>query len=120
MTAIAPFLTFDRDPYLVIADGRLFWIQDAYTITGQYPYSTRTEGGFNYIRNSVKVVVDAYHGTTTFYLAEAADPIALTLGKVFPGLLKPLAEMPAVAAAAHPLPGGHLQGPDVRCTRRTT
>ncbi len=95
VTAIAPFLTYDRDPYLVIADGRLFWILDAYTITGQYPYSTRTEGGFNYIRNSVKVVVDAYHGTTTFYLAEASDPVALTIGKVFPGLLKPLAEMPA-------------------------
>jgi uncharacterized membrane protein (UPF0182 family) len=94
VTAIAPFLTYDRDPYLVIADGRLFWILDAYTITGQYPYSTRTEGGFNYIRNSVKVVVDAYHGTTTFYLAEASDPLALTIGKVFPGMLKPLAEMP--------------------------
>ena len=95
VTAIAPFLSYDRDPYLVIADGRLFWILDAYTLTGQYPYSTRTEGGFNYIRNSVKVVIDAYHGTTTFYLAEASDPIALTIGKVFPGLLKPLAEMPA-------------------------
>jgi len=79
----------------VIADGRLFWILDAYTITGQYPYSTRTEGGFNYIRNSVKVTIDAYHGTTTFYLSEASDPIALTIGKVFPGLLKPLEEMPA-------------------------
>ena len=95
VTAIAPFLTYDRDPYLVIADGRLFWIQDAYTLTGQYPYSTRAEGGFNYIRNSVKVVVDAYHGTTTFYLAEPSDPLALTIGKIFPGLLKPLAEMPA-------------------------
>jgi hypothetical protein len=95
VTAIAPFLSYDRDPYLVIANERLFWILDAYTLTGQYPYSTRTEGGFNYIRNSVKVVIDAYHGTTTFYLAEASDPIALTIGKVFPGLLKPLADMPA-------------------------
>ncbi len=79
----------------MIADGRLFWILDAYTLTGQYPYSTRTEGGYNYIRNSVKVVVDAYHGTTTFYLAEAADPLALTIARIFPGLLRPLAEMPA-------------------------
>jgi hypothetical protein len=95
VTAIAPFLSYDRDPYLVIAEGRLFWIQDAYTLTGQYPYSTRTEGGFNYIRNSVKAVIDAYHGTTTFYLADPSDPIAQTIGKAFPGLLKPLAEMPA-------------------------
>ena len=95
VTAIAPFLSYDRDPYLVIADGRLFWIQDAYTLTGKYPYSTHTEGGFNYIRNSVKVVIDAYHGTTTFYLAEPSDPIASTIGKAFPGLLKPLEEMPA-------------------------
>jgi hypothetical protein len=94
VTAIAPFLSFDRDPYMVIAGGRLYWILDAYTLTGQYPYSTRTEGGLNYIRNSVKAVVDAYHGTTTFYLAEPSDPIAVTIGKIFPGLLKPLAEMP--------------------------
>ncbi len=92
--AIAPFLTFDRDPYLVIADGRLFWMLDAYTLTGQYPYSTRTEGGFNYIRNSVKVVIDAHNGTTTFYLWEPADPLAVTIGRVFPGLLRPMAELP--------------------------
>jgi len=94
VTAIAPFLSYDRDPYLVIANGRLFWVLDAYTLTGQYPYSTRTEGGFNYIRNSVKAVVDAYHGTTTFYLSEPSDPIAVTVGKIFPGLLRPMAEMP--------------------------
>ncbi len=94
VTTIAPFLTFDRDPYLVIADGRLYWILDAYTLTGQYPYSTRTKAGFNYIRNSVKAVVDAYHGTTTFYLWEPSDPIAVTIGRIYPGLLKPMAEMP--------------------------
>ncbi|MEW5981719.1 MAG: UPF0182 family protein [Acidobacteriota bacterium] len=94
VSAVAPFLLFDRDPYLVIVDGRLHWILDAYTVTGQYPYSTRTEGGINYIRNSVKAVIDAYHGTTTFYLADAEDPIAATLGRVFPGLFKPLADMP--------------------------
>jgi uncharacterized membrane protein (UPF0182 family) len=92
---IAPFLAYDSDPYLVISDGRLFWLQDAYTTTTQYPYSTpAAPSGVDYIRNSVKVVVDAYNGTTRFYLADPADPIADTLGKVFPGLLKPFDEMP--------------------------
>ena len=93
---IAPFLSYDSDPYLVISDGRLFWMQDAYTTTNQYPYSSpATADGVTYIRNSVKVVVDAYNGTTTFYLADPHDPLALTLGQVFPGLLKPLDQMPA-------------------------
>ncbi len=95
VTTIAPFLSFDRDPYLVIAGGRLFWMLDAYTATDQYPYSTPTDAGINYIRNSVKVVIDAYNGTTTFYLADRADPIAATLSKIFPGLLHPLGDMPA-------------------------
>jgi uncharacterized membrane protein (UPF0182 family) len=92
---IAPFLTLDRDPYLVIAGGRLYWMLDAYTSTSHYPYSTRTETGINYIRNSVKIVVDAYHGTTTFYLADRRDPLAATLAKIFPGLVRPLGDMPA-------------------------
>ena len=92
--AIAPFLQYDSDPYLVVADGRLFWIRDAYTATGSYPYSTPVGSGINYIRNSVKVVIDAYNGTTTFYLADPNDPIAVTLGKVFPGFLAPLETMP--------------------------
>jgi uncharacterized membrane protein (UPF0182 family) len=90
---IAPFLSFDRDPYLAIEDGRLFWVQDAYTVTSRYPYSTPS-GNLNYIRNSVKVVIDAYHGTTTFYGIDPDDPIASTIGKIFPDLLKPLDEMP--------------------------
>ena len=94
VSTIAPFLQFDTDPYLVIADNRLFWIRDAYTVTGNYPYSTPAGSGINYIRNSVKIVVDAYNGTTTFYLADPDDPIALTLGKAFPGFLTPLDEMP--------------------------
>ena len=94
VATIAPFLEFDADPYMVIADNRLFWIRDAYTVTGNYPYSTPVESGINYIRNSVKIVVDAYNGTTTFYLADPDDPIALTLEKVFPGFLTPLDEMP--------------------------
>ncbi len=92
---IAPFLTLDRDPYLVIAGGRLYWMLDACTTTGNYPYSARTASDINYIRNAVKVVVDAYNGTTTFYLADRRDPLAATLGNIFPGLLKPLGDMPA-------------------------
>ena len=95
---IAPFLSFDPDPYPVVSEGRIFWIQDAYTTTGNYPYSTpsaTTAGNINYIRNAIKIVIDAYNGTTTFYLAEPNDPIALTIANIFPGLLKPLAEMPA-------------------------
>ena len=94
VATIAPFLRYDADPYLVIADGRLYWMRDAYTVTDRYPYSTPVTNGINYIRNSVKIVIDAYNGTTTFYLAEPGDPIGTTLGKIFPGLLKPLDEMP--------------------------
>ncbi|MGE4054703.1 MAG: UPF0182 family protein [Vicinamibacterales bacterium] len=92
---LAPFLSFDQDPYLVIADGRLFWILDAYTTSGRYPYSTRAGGGLNYIRNSAKFTIDAFHGTTTAYLAEPDDPIAATYQRIFPGLFRPIAEMPA-------------------------
>ena len=94
VSAIAPFLRYDEDPYLVISNGRLYWIRDAYTITDMYPYSTPVTRGINYIRNSVKVVIDAYNGTTTFYLAEPSDPIATTLSKIFPDLLQPLESMP--------------------------
>ena len=92
---IAPFLTLDHDPYLVVAGGRLYWIQDAYTTSRRYPYSQPSRRGFNYIRNSVKVVVDAYDGTTTFYQVDDQDPIIRTYAKIFPKLLKPLSEMPA-------------------------
>ena len=95
VTTIAPFLEYDGDPYLVVSEGRLFWIRDAYTISERYPYSTPAATGISYIRNSVKVVIDAYHGTTTFYLADPEDPIALTLGKIFPSFLRPLEEMSA-------------------------
>ena len=94
VATIAPFLRYDADPYLVIADGRLYWMRDAYTVSDRYPYSTPVTRGINYIRNSVKIVIDAYNGTTTFYLAEPDDPLGVTLGKIFPDLLKPLDEMP--------------------------
>jgi len=89
------FLEFDRDPYLVLAEGRLYWIYDAYTTSARFPYSTRLTDGTNYIRNSVKFVIDAYDGTTTAYLADNRDPIAATYARIFPGLFKPLDEMPA-------------------------
>jgi uncharacterized membrane protein (UPF0182 family) len=95
VTKIAPFLTYDNDPYPVIDEGRLFWIQDAYTTSGAYPYSTASVGNINYIRNSVKIVIDAYQGSVMFYLAEPTDPIAQTLGRIFPGLLRPMSDMPA-------------------------
>ncbi|HEY6361951.1 MAG TPA: UPF0182 family protein [Vicinamibacterales bacterium] len=92
---LAPFLSFDQDPYLVVADGRLFWIYDAYTVSGRYPYSSPAVSSVNYIRNSVKFVIDAYHGTTTAYLSDAEDPIAATYARIFPDVFKPLDTMPA-------------------------
>ena len=91
---LAPFLRLDRDPYLVIVEGRLFWIQDAYTTSSHYPYSTPS-GGYNYIRNSVKVVIDAYDGTTTLYLADPSDPIIQTYAKIFPRLFTAFEQMPS-------------------------
>jgi uncharacterized protein len=92
---IAPFITFDRDAYLVIAEGgRLFWIIDGYTTSNRYPYSEPTGRLGNYIRNSVKAVVDAYDGNVSFYLSNPEDPIILAYAKIFPGLLKLLDAMP--------------------------
>ncbi len=91
----APFLSFDRDAYLVIAkDGRLYWIIDAYTVSDMYPYSEPIRGMGNYIRNSVKVVVDAYNGSLSFYLADPTDPVIMTYDRAFPGLFQPLDSMP--------------------------
>jgi uncharacterized membrane protein (UPF0182 family) len=90
----APFLKFDRDPYLVIAaDGHLVWMIDGYTTSDRYPYATPVRG-FNYMRNSVKATVDTFHGTVNYYIADPEDPIIRTYAKAFPGLLKPLAAMP--------------------------
>ena len=90
----APFLHFDTDPYLVIsAEGRLFWLVDAYTISDRYPYSRRVKGLGNYIRNSVLAVVDAYHGEISFYLKDPHDPIIKTYQKIFPGMFQPLEEL---------------------------
>lgn len=92
---IAPFLRLDRDPYLVVSSGSLYWMQDAYTTSDFFPYAQPAHNlGLNYIRNSVKVVVDAYNGTVDFYLMDSADPIAATYQRIFPGLFKPFAAMP--------------------------
>ncbi|MEW5933594.1 MAG: UPF0182 family protein, partial [Bacillota bacterium] len=92
---IAPFLRLDRDPYPVLHEGRIFWILDAYTTSNNFPYSQRSREGFNYVRNSVKVVVDAFHGDITFYMFDPADPVVQTYGRIFPGLFRPAEEMPA-------------------------
>ena len=92
--AIAPFLAYDQDPYLVISEGKLFWMMDAYTMTGKYPNATPING-LNYIRNSVKVTVDAYTGEVDFYLLDTTDPIAISYNKIFGELFKDIAEMPA-------------------------
>jgi hypothetical protein len=92
----APFLKYDRDPYLVVTDdGRLVWMLDAYTITERYPYAEPVRGLGNYIRNSVKVTVDAYQGTVVFYLADPEDPIIRAYSRAFPGMFRPLGDMPA-------------------------
>jgi len=97
---IAPFLDYDGDPYLVLSKGRLYWIQDAYTTSDMYPYSLRTYGPFkgkqlNYIRNSVKVTIDAYNGDVSFYIVDEKDPVVRTYLRIFPDLFKPFDEMPA-------------------------
>jgi uncharacterized membrane protein (UPF0182 family) len=92
---VAPFLMLDRDPYLVIADGKLYWMQDAYTTTDRYPYSEPYAADLNYVRNSVKIVVDAYNGTTSFYIAEADEPILNAYRGIFPALFRPIEQMPA-------------------------
>jgi uncharacterized protein len=112
--AIAPFLRYDRDPYLVVVntgdkswergyspaatstpdESYLYWIIDAYTISDRYPYSDPGEKDFNYIRNSVKVVIDAYHGSVNFYVADDDDPIINSWQRVFPTMFQPLDQMP--------------------------
>ncbi|MCH8004273.1 MAG: UPF0182 family protein [Nanoarchaeota archaeon] len=92
-TALAPFLEYDSDPYIVINDGKLFWIIDAYTISNRFPYSENIIR-INYIRNAVKVVVDAYNGNVDFYVIDKKDPLIQNYAKIFPELFKNFDEMP--------------------------
>jgi uncharacterized membrane protein (UPF0182 family) len=90
-----PFLMYDQDPYLVITgEGKLVWIIDGYTATDAYPYSAQVSNLGNYVRNSVKVTVDAYNGTLCYYIADPADPVIASYARIFPGVFKPLSDMP--------------------------
>lgn len=91
---IAPFLTYDNDPYIVIDQGRLYWIIDAYTTSNKYPFS-QPHDGVNYIRNSVKVVIDAVDGRPDFYIVDKNDPIVKTYSRIFPSLFKDLKLIPS-------------------------
>ncbi len=105
---IAPFLQFDKDPYLVVADAQgaygspkaesgenyMYWMVDAFTTSDRYPYSDPMENSFNYVRNSVKVVIDAYNGAVHFYIADPSDPIIRTWAQIFPYLFEPMTDMP--------------------------
>ena len=104
ITKVAPFLRLDTDPYIVIANGGILWIQDAYTISGDFPYSQHL-GSVNYIRNSVKVVVGAETGDMTFYLMNPDDPVAATWARIFPDLFTDRGDMPAFLQA-------HLRYPE--------
>ncbi len=113
--AAAPFLQYDSDPYLVESGGKMYWIMDGYTMTDRYPYSQRMDlgaqgignlgGVANYMRNSVKVVIDAYNGTTKFYVIDPTDPMIETYQKTFPQLFTPTSKMPSDIAA-------HLRYPE--------
>lgn len=103
--AAAPFLRFDNDPYPVVVEGRIKWVLDAYTTTSRYPYAQRADtsnvpqgdlkaGAFNYIRNSVKVVIDAYDGTTTYYIVDDRDPLVAAYAKAFPAMFTPSDQVP--------------------------
>jgi uncharacterized membrane protein (UPF0182 family) len=99
ISALAPFLTYDHDPYIVSADNRLLWVWDAYTVSNRYPNAQPLDAdspfpGANYVRNSVKVVIDAYDGTVRFFTAEPDEPILEAWSRIFPGLFEPMSAMP--------------------------
>lgn len=94
---LMPYLSYEKDPYMTVVNGKLYWIVDAYTTSSYYPYSepySGEVGSTNYIRNSVKIVVDAYNGDTTFYVVDQDDPVARTYQKIYPTLFKDVKEMP--------------------------
>ena len=128
MQKVAPFLTVDGDPYPIVntATGHIQWIVDGYTTMANFPYSERQslakvtgtslrtdqkDTQINYIRNSVKAVVDAYDGTVTLYQWDAQDPVLKAWMKIFPGLVKPKSDMPAGGPVARALPAGPVQHP---------
>ena len=97
VSTIAPFLHLDRDPYLVVEEGKMMWMMDAYTVTDRYPYAEQfllPRKPINYIRNSVKVVVDAFHGTVRFYVSDPDDPMIQVYGRIFPDAFSPMEDLP--------------------------
>ncbi|MBK9052277.1 MAG: UPF0182 family protein [Chloroflexi bacterium] len=94
VNTVSPYLQLDDDPYIVMANGRLYWMMDAYTTSHNFPFATPLSNGVNYIRNSVKIVIDAYDGSITYYLADEDDPIIQAYSQIFPNLYQPLADMP--------------------------
>jgi uncharacterized protein len=92
---LTPFFRLDKDPYIVATSQRLYWIQDAYTVSNRYPYSQPYNDQINYIRNSVKIVVDAYNGTVDYYVADPRDPVIRAYSRIYPGLFKALDRLPA-------------------------
>jgi uncharacterized protein len=95
VSRLAPFLMLDQDPYIVVSEGKLYWIQDGYTVSDRYPYSRQTQGVGNYIRNSVKIVMDAYNGKVDMYVSDPKDPMIQVYQQIFPGVFRPLSEMSA-------------------------
>ena len=129
---VAPWLTLDQDPYPVVADGGIKWVVDGYTLSNEYPYSSRVSlsdatsdsvsartlpstllprDQANYVRNSVKAVVDAYDGTVTLYAWDPTDPVLMTWMKAFPGIVEPVVEHVRGGPVARALPAGHVQDP---------
>lgn len=92
---VAPFLRLDNDPYLVISEGRLIWLYDAYTVSDRYPYAQKIPRFGNYVRNSVKVSIDAYEGSMNFYISDSSDPVIKTYQNIFPELFQDISQMPA-------------------------
>ena len=115
---ILPYLEYEKDPYMTIVDGKLYWVIDAYTTSSNYPYSEPYSGQIgttNYIRNSIKVVVDAYNGDVNYYVVDDKDPIAKTYAKIYPTLFKGKDKIPSglkeafqVSIDAPQYPGGCL------------
>lgn len=94
LRTLTPFVRLDQDPYLVVTDDVMYWIQDAYTLSKWYPQGAPYNQEFNYIRNSIKITVDAYNGTVKYYLVDAKDPIARAYQRMYPGLIRSIEEMP--------------------------
>ncbi len=114
---IAPFISLDPDPYMVVGEGKLFWIIDGYTTSAAYPLSDPYKGNFNYIRNAVKVVVDAYNGSVLFYVNDTGDPVLRAYQGAFPRLFRPLGELPPSLKAHLRYPEGLFR---VQAERLTT